>query len=490
MVASTPNRGDGDRIRAQICPVNQAAPAARCLDSRDDVWPESRSEWLARHFPNLSRLWNGSPPETSHPCPRPGRHPHVVTVTDTGALGANREDTDVRPVDASNEDAARVCAIESGFGQRSRVPLRSAASSRPASIGSADAIDAVTERELPVELSSVDASPESPSAVDGRDADAGPMPPARVGELGSSSWHRPPRRPRAPSRPRQCLRHRPWIALRRRRRSPPTKSRPQSRLSRRRPRRARPSHRKHRKPHRGGADAPAAATPSNTPPPAPPSPRRRHLPQPHRPASPTPCTTGGSRLDRPSRQDQARRSTPRRRRWPLRSRAGVSSAFCSLKRSPRPLASPQFPPPTFPATYCVDGQQYPKPYPVLAAPQTVEFTPTIATHAEKKPCVLTAWLQKLKSCGKGSGCSGCHHGHSAPCCSGCTCHTAKTKSVMASPQASLASPQGNAGISARSGPSLQMAPIGSTGPQPGDVAEEGKLFERVSFDRFDESPQR
>ena len=130
----------------------------------------------------------------------------------------------------------------------------------------------------------------------------------------------------------------------------------------------------------------------------------------------------------------------------------------------------------------------PKPYPVLAAPQADDVKPSVATQTAKKPCVLTVWFQKMQVCGQGSGCSGCHHGGSAPCCSGCTCHAGKNKSVAASPQASLASPQGDAAIAAH-GPSSQAAPIGSTGTKPGDVAEEGKLFERVSFDSFDKSPQ-
>ena len=159
-----------------------------------------------------------------------------------------------------------------------------------------------------------------------------------------------------------------------------------------------------------------------------------------------------------------------------------------VEEKTEPLASPQFPAATFPATYGGQGGGYPKPYPVLAAPQTVDFTPTVATHAKKKPCVLTVWFQKLKSCGKGTGCGGCHHGGSAPCCAGCTCHTAKSNPATASPQASLASPPQ---LNARSqpAPSSQGTPIGSAGTQPGNVTEEWKLFERVSFDRFDKSPQ-
>ncbi len=150
----------------------------------------------------------------------------------------------------------------------------------------------------------------------------------------------------------------------------------------------------------------------------------------------------------------------------------------------QPLATPQFPAPMFPASY--DGH-YPKPYPVLAAPQAEDVKPFFPPQTTKKPCVFTVWLQKMQSCGKGSGCGGCHHGGSAPCCPGCTCHSGKNKSAAASPQTGRASPQGDSGPS-RS-PSSQALPVGSTGTKPGDVAEEGKLFERVSFDSFDKSPQ-
>ena len=56
------------------------------ITSPGDVWPEHRSDWLARHFPNLSRLWNGNAAEISPPRgSRPGRHPYLVSVTDTGS---------------------------------------------------------------------------------------------------------------------------------------------------------------------------------------------------------------------------------------------------------------------------------------------------------------------------------------------------------------------------------------------------------------------
>ena len=58
----------------------------------------------------------------------------------------------------------------------------------------------------------------------------------------------------------------------------------------------------------------------------------------------------------------------------------------------------------------------------------------------------------------------------------------------ASPQASLASAHRRAGISGACR-HCNRRRSRSTGAEPGDVAEEGKLFERVSFDSFDKSPQ-
>ena len=59
-------------------------------------------------------------------------------------------------------------------------------------------------------------------------------------------------------------------------------------------------------------------------------------------------------------------------------------------------ASPQFPPPTYPTTYYGTARD---PNQVLAAPQGPAPLATIAIQAVKKPCVLTAWFQKLKGCG-------------------------------------------------------------------------------------------
>jgi hypothetical protein len=171
---------------------------------------------------------------------------------------------------------------------------------------------------------------------------------------------------------------------------------------------------------------------------------------------------------------------------PPQPRKSFLGLFFVEQESP-PLASPQLPAATFPRTYCIQGEQYPKPYPNYAAPHMSDFTAPVATHWKKKPCFLTVWIQKLKTCGN---CKGCQHGHAEPCCAGCTCKRATPKAATASPQANLASTQGNSGAQPAANLSLQMAPPGSTWTQSGNVTEEGKLFERVSFDRFNETPQR
>ena len=199
---------------------------------------------------------------------------------------------------------------------------------------------------------------------------------------------------------------------------------------------------------------------------------------------------------------------------PPRPRRKFLSLFF-VEEKTEPLASPQLPVAAFPTTYyprpypvltappqandvkspgnmfpTTYNGPYPRPYPVLTAtPQASDVKSPDATATAKKPCVLTTWFQKITSGRHRFGC--CHHACSAPCCSGCTCHTGKEKSVASSPNGSgaspLASPQADSAT--RRGPLPQAVPTGSTGPKPGDVAEEGKLFERVSFESFDKSPQ-
>ena len=157
-----------------------------------------------------------------------------------------------------------------------------------------------------------------------------------------------------------------------------------------------------------------------------------------------------------------------------------------VEDAPQPLATPQLPPATFPASYRVKS---PPPAPVAPASQALATPQPDACNPPPKPCVLSVLFEKIKSCGKRLGCSGGHHDGSPPCCQGCTCYIGTYKSIQASPQGSLASPPGKQAYY-KGNPTSQAAALGSDGTKPSDVTEEGKLFERVSFERFDESSQR
>jgi hypothetical protein len=86
-----------------------------------DVWPESRSEWLARRFPLLNRTLNG--PTVSAAVDSDARVRELngrllaPWSTMAGGTRGGRDDNDVRPVDATatNEDAS---------GDRQTVPGR------------------------------------------------------------------------------------------------------------------------------------------------------------------------------------------------------------------------------------------------------------------------------------------------------------------------------------------------------------------------------
>ena len=139
---------------------------------------------------------------------------------------------------------------------------------------------------------------------------------------------------------------------------------------------------------------------------------------------------------RPSGAGQAIYASPPPMAPPQPRRRFLSLFFIEEKNEP--LASAQFPAPTFPTSY--EGH-YPKPYPVLGTSQVVEFQPTVAIQPAKKPSFLKVWLHKMATCGRNPACSGCHHCAPTPCCSGCTCHAGTPKPDTASPQARLASPQ-------------------------------------------------
>ena len=96
--------------RAGLARFARTAPAAEPITIPGDVWPESRSEWLVRHFPLLSRHWSGhatpSEPDTAPKCRAD------IDRVSARSRRADRPDTvladdEVRPADALEDDDRR-----------------------------------------------------------------------------------------------------------------------------------------------------------------------------------------------------------------------------------------------------------------------------------------------------------------------------------------------------------------------------------------------
>jgi hypothetical protein len=550
---------------AQVAQANPTARSAGSPTAPGDVWPDHRSDWMARHFPNLSRLWNGNATDSSrHDAPAADTIRISSRSRAPVASSRTRADSDVRTVDASRDETVDSRDDSSGVTNRDRfvpplVPTPLLVPSRPDSptdsTGAARSDDTIAEPERRNSADSEDSYPSLPQPRRALRSSVEPAPtpaaaagaeerneppvdsstetksgvaagatvdamPARADAAAAGERNEPPvdasvktetntdpdvavgstvnREPelelvQAPAPPKPTT-------------QPPSTVPPPPSLD--------PAPTPPAPPPAGAAKPPAeAATPAAPPPieakpaPAPaeetkPSPAEvppvsevapatesQAPPAPAVPAppptatSPTPAPAPATAQSVPSGSGQAIYASPPPMAPPQPRRRFLSLFFIEEEKN-EPLATPQFPAPTFPASY---GGHYPRPYPVLAAPQADDVKPFFPTQTTKKPCVLKVWFHKMMSCGKGSGCSGCHHGGTAPCCSGCTCHSGKDKPAPAFPGANLASPQG--GAVSPPGPSLHAAPIGSTGAKPGNIAEEGKLFERVSFDSFDKSPQ-
>ena len=82
-----------------------------------DPWPETQSQWFARNFPRLTRLWNGS--TTGRPADggeltvrlQTSRTPATSPAADAAGDGLDpRADQDVRPTDGATQDAAAASA--------------------------------------------------------------------------------------------------------------------------------------------------------------------------------------------------------------------------------------------------------------------------------------------------------------------------------------------------------------------------------------------
>jgi len=417
-----------------------------------DVWPESRSEWLARQFPFLSRGWNANRGERV----RDGVDPSVrsqgsaVSARSDAARDPStaRADDDVRPVqatsgdDSANSGGVSVRGQSERYGQP-RIPSLWVGTRRPHSLpevsgdveldvsswGSPEA-ERCSSEDDPLELlSAPKPSPEPdsaraqvPPAPKPRAQLTPPPPPFPGGE-------RPAATPTQSEEPAS---------------SGETEAKPQ------------PSQ--------------ASAPPSGV------------APAPGSPQSQASAMASGPRLLTATGQSNYASPPPVAPPEPR----GKFLSWLHPERQAEPLASPQLPPATFPTTYRLNAAVA---MPVKSTPQSDAGPGVTAASAVKKPCVLTGLFRKLTSWGHGSSCGGCQRDRSPSCCHGCTCCAGKNSTVSGSPQRTAASLPGPAGT--LRGPLAPLvALVRSRGTEPGDVAQGGKVFDSAVSQSLDESSQR
>ena len=184
---------------------------------------------------------------------------------------------------------------------------------------------------------------------------------------------------------------------------------------------------------------------------------------------------------------RARRSTPRRRRWPPAAAPQVPEPVSSSKRrrsrSPRLSFRPQrsrrptigpAPKPVIRSWPAPQANDRSSPLRDPDREEALRVDGVVPEDQELRPGSRLLWLSSRRL--------GARAARVAPVMPG------RIKSVAASPQSSVASATSHP-AAGESDLSSQAVPIRSTGTKPGDVAEEGKLFERVSFESFDKSPQ-
>ena len=481
-----------------------------------DVWPEpksdwtqSGSEWLARRFPVMTRIWNGNASESASDA-HPGNASDVIRVSarprPKRAVDVASADNEVRPADASEDDDLEPRRSESPLGKRKQfvpplvpTPLLAQASpdssperssdveldisnSGPAKASQPRFDDEETSTAEPepapapsvnkrprLLMASVDHSPADVPAADHNDAEAVPTPETSTDSTPAAAPTDDPAPPsQVPPAPPNAEAPSPTLP------PPPSPDDKEKEES---------------EPEQQAVTKPDSASSEPEVPTAPPSedlpPQRSTAAARIAERTQAVSPAFGQRLA--AAPDEPIYASPPPMAPPLPRRRFLG-LFLVEDRT-EPLASPQFPPATFPATYYA---QTPTQDRIQATPQentAHHHHHHVATVAAKKPCVLTEWFQKIKNRGLSFGCPGGHHGESGPCCQGCTCYVGKNKATAPSPQANLASTKAYR-ASARSTLSSRALPARSTGSKPGDVTEEGKLFERVSFDSFDKSPQR
>jgi len=500
-----------------------AAPGGGKLPG--DVWPESRSEWLARHFPLLSRGWNGNAGERV-------RNGVDSSVRDQGSRvsarsgpaldrSAARADDDVRPVRAASGDDSASGGGKSVRGQsqrneRPRLPTLLAAAGRPHSLPessgdveldvsssgprgddsltSGETHPAPAEGRQPAEDSPV-ASPSERaasvplSAADDPGSASGAVPspaeacPGRLMAMAAGNGSAlmpafgtetdtvvglasaPNPSSELDSAPAQV----PLAPEPPAQRTPPPPPLPDGArpaAAPTGPREPASSEEKEAKPQPSQAPAPTPAV----------------APAPVAPQSQAPSTASGPRLLRATAQSNYASPPPVAPPEPR----GTFLSWLHPDGKAAPLASPQLPPATFPTTYVPNVSSA---MPVQATPQKDAVPCATSANGAKKPCVLTGLFHKLKSWGHGSGCGGCQRDGSPACCHGCVCCARKRSTASGSPQGTVASVQGPA-ASLRGPLAPLVALVRSRGTEPGDVAKGGKVFDSAVSQSLDESSQR
>ncbi|MFI5461128.1 MAG: hypothetical protein ACHRXM_37450 [Isosphaerales bacterium] len=510
--------GSSSDHASNVAEDGKAAAAAGGGKLPGDVWPESRSEWLARRFPLLSRGWNGNAGERVRDGVDPSVHAQGSRVS--ARSGAPRDsqtaraDDDVRPVQASSGDDSASGGGNSDRGrsernERSRMPTLLAAAghrhSLPESSGDveldvsssgprgddrlspgethpAPADTRQPAEDSPVASPSERAASEPRSAADepGSASRAVPSPaeagPGRLMAMaaGNGSALTPAfstdsdtmvgfaSGPNPSSELESAPAQVPPAPKPPAQRTPPPPPLPDG---------ARPvaeptepqapasSEEKEAKPQPSQAPAPSSAV----------------APAPVAPQSQAPSSASGPSLFRPAAQSSYASPPPVAPPEPR----GTFLSWLHPDRHADPLASPQLPPATFPTTYVQNASIA---MPVRSTPQQDAVPCVTPANAAKKPCALSGLLHKLKSWGHGSGCGGCQREGSPSCCHGCTCCAGKRSTVSGSPQGPAASLRGPL--------APLVALVRSRGTEPGDVAQGGKVFDSAVSQSLYESSQR
>ncbi len=195
--APTDGAGAAETSRPNAAPVVANRPVT-------DPWPESQSEWFARNFPRLNRLWNGSPTGTPRDAGdstgrlQMSRASANSTAADEPVTASTpRADQDVRPTDGASQETGASSADRSGSRAKypddlpysaTPPPVRSPrpSTTEPATNPALDDSTPASAPELSKQPDETDRA-EPASFQQGDDSASAERPPAAPGRPGSSA---------------------------------------------------------------------------------------------------------------------------------------------------------------------------------------------------------------------------------------------------------------------------------------------------------------